>query len=87
MTSEGIITIRAKNIDLIGSESVGMVSGTGEGEAFSGSGISVDPNNVSIGAKQNCDIAGEAEFNAGGGQVTVAASGDTNIQGAKVNIN
>jgi uncharacterized protein involved in type VI secretion and phage assembly len=87
MDAEGNITLRAKNVGIIGSDSVGVVSGSGEGEAFSGSGISIDPANVSIGAKEKCDIAGEQELNMGGAVATLAASGDTNIQGAKVNIN
>jgi type VI secretion system secreted protein VgrG len=84
---DGNITIRAKNIGVIGSETVGVVSGSGEGDGFSGSGVSIDPKNVNIGAQEICEIAGAKELNMGGAVATLAASGDTNIQGAKVNIN
>jgi len=65
-----------------------MGSGSGDGDAFSGSGFSLDPMNVNIGAKDKCSVSGESTVEIGSpGTITVQATADTSISGAKVNIN
>jgi uncharacterized protein involved in type VI secretion and phage assembly len=88
LDKDGNIALKAKNISALGSDIVSMGSGSGEGDAFSGSGFSLDPKNVSIGAEATCSISGKKSLEAGSpGTVTIQASGEAFVQGAKVNIN
>ncbi|EDM35115.1 hypothetical protein PBAL39_16576 [Pedobacter sp. BAL39] len=88
MDKDGNILLKAKTIAGLGSELVSMGSGSGEGDSFSGSGFSLDPENVSIGAKDKCSVIGASSLEASsGGTVMVQAKGETIVQGSKVNIN
>jgi uncharacterized protein involved in type VI secretion and phage assembly len=89
LDSEGNITLTGKNIYAVGSDLVSMGSGSGEGDAFSGSGFSLDPQKVNIGAKTDCNVSGEANVNISspGAIVVQAEKGDASISGKKVNIN
>ena len=88
MDSEGNILLKGKTIAAIGSELVSMGSGSGDGDSFSGSGFSLDPKDVNIGAKAKLSLSATSSLEAGSaGTVVVQASGETIVQGSKVNIN
>lgn len=83
MKKDGTIDIIGKNITVVGSESVTNASGS----ESSSSGFTIVPDAVDVLGKQSVSIMGETETNVTGGTINVAATGDTNVQGAKVNIN
>lgn len=96
LTSEGDITIeaekdimlKAKKVSGVGSEMVSMGSGSGEGDAFSGSGFTVDPNEVNIAAKNKLSIGAQTETQVGSaGKLTILAQGESILAGQKVSIN
>lgn len=84
MKKDGTIDINGKNITIVGTESVTTASGS-EGSA---SGFTIQPTTVDILAKSTLNAHGESETNVSGGAVNVAATtGDTCVQGTKVNLN
>lgn len=88
ISAEKDIMLKAKKVSGVGSELVSMGSGTGEGDAFSGSGFSIEPDKVNIGAKQKCSIAAKDEMEvATVGKLTMQAGGESFLVGSKVNIN
>ncbi|RQO75732.1 type IV secretion protein Rhs [Pedobacter sp. KBW06] len=88
LDKDGNIAIKSKNIVALGSELVSMGSGSGDEKSFSGSGFSLDPENVTIGAKTKLSMVGGKSLEAGSeGPVMIQAKGETIVQGAKVNIN
>jgi len=89
MDKDGNIMLKAKNITALGSELVSMASGAGDGEGFSGSGFSLDPQNVSIGAKATLSLDGATSLEAmsSAGTATVQGKADTFVSGATVHIN
>jgi hypothetical protein len=89
LDKDGNISMKAKNITALGSELISMGSGTAKGDNFNGSGFSLDPKNVSIGAKDKLSLSGEKSVEAGseGGTIKLKSTGDTIIAGKNVNIN
>lgn len=88
LDKEGNIAIKSKNIVALGSELVSMGSGSGDEKSFSGSGFSLDPENVTIGAKTKLSMVGGKSLEASSdGPVMIQAKGETLVQGKKVNIN
>lgn len=88
IAAEKDIMLKAKKVSAVGSELVSMGSGSGEGDAFSGSGFSVDPHEVNIAAKQKCSIGAMKETEVGSaGKLTIQAQGESILVGQKVSIN
>jgi type VI secretion system secreted protein VgrG len=89
LDKDGNIAMKAKNITALGSALISMGSGTVNGDNFNGSGFSLDPKNVSIGAKDKLSISGETSVEASSesGTIKLKSQGDTIIAGQKVNIN
>lgn len=88
LDQDGNITLTGKHVYAMGSDSVSMGAGSGEGEAFNGSGFTLDPNKVNIEAKTVCKVLGQSAVEIGSpGEIIVEATGETSISGAKVNIN
>ncbi|NTD99928.1 type IV secretion protein Rhs [Agrobacterium tumefaciens] len=89
LDKDGNISMKAKNITALGSELISMGSGAAKGDSFNGSGFSLDPKNVSIGAKDKLSLSGEksVEASSEGGTIKLKSKGDTIIAGEKVNIN
>ncbi|MEC5145909.1 type VI secretion system Vgr family protein [Chitinophaga sp. 212800010-3] len=88
IAAEKDIMLKAKNISAVGSEMVSMGSGSGEGDAFNGSGFSLDPHHVNIAAKQKCSIGAEKETEVGsGGKLSLLSVEDSILNGKTVNIN
>lgn len=87
LDDKGHITIAGKDITIVASGKVALGAGSAKGDSFDGSGLNFDPDNIAIGAKQKCDIAGKTELNAFGQTIKVSAEGETYVSGSKVNIN
>lgn len=87
LDKDGNIMIQGKDITLIASANVALGAGAAKDDSLDGSGVNIDPNNISIGAKQKCEIGAGTEMSIVGATASVAANGETTIQGSKVNIN
>jgi len=88
LDKDGNINIMGKNIGALGSESINMGSGSGDGEAFSGSGFSLNPKEVHIMAKTELSMSGaESVETSSKGKITVQAGGNTVVKGKIVSIN
>ncbi|RFM25652.1 type VI secretion system Vgr family protein [Deminuibacter soli] len=87
MTKDGDIMIQGVDVGTLGSKSVSAVS-SADPKGAGGSGFTVDPTSISIAAKEKLEGSAGSELNlASNGTLGAAATGDTNIQGAKVNLN
>ncbi|MBC9913109.1 type VI secretion system Vgr family protein [Chitinophaga varians] len=88
IAAEKDIMLKAKKVSGVGSEMVSMGSGTVNGNDFNGSGFSIEPTQINIGAKQKCSIASKEEMEVGtAGKLTMQAGGESFLVGSKVNIN
>lgn len=87
MTKDGDILIKGKNVVSLGKETASVVAAPND-DGSGGSGFTIDPQNISMDAQQKLEASAQTELNlASAGTLGCVASGDNNIQGAKVNLN
>ncbi|MCC9043554.1 phage baseplate assembly protein V [Myroides sp. M-43] len=91
MDKEGNILVKGKSVTTIGSADANMVSGAMEGEgesaSLNGSGISVTPDAVGIDAKDMVGVSGKNGIGLESAEIVSVSSGETHLQGSKININ
>jgi uncharacterized protein involved in type VI secretion and phage assembly len=84
LNKAGEISINGKKIYTSGADEVNIGSG---GESAS-SGISINPDNVEVGASSDINIGSNANVNIGSSNIAIGAEGgEVVVQGTKINLN